>query len=150
MTGKSGKEEKRRGTRWGWICLALPAVLGLPAGCLAWGAYSLSESGREQPVPCDKAMAYARGALPEGARDARCSGAHWQDTYVRAEFRMERAAAEPWIAKTWPAAEPRAGSCDTDLCLHAEYGDADLSAVGLEVTYEDGETALVRLFAHGT
>ncbi|MEU7282032.1 hypothetical protein AB0A69_25135 [Streptomyces sp. NPDC045431] len=148
MTRKSGKEE-RRGRRWLWICLTLLAVLGLPAGCLAWGAYSLGESGREQPVPCDKAMEYAKGALPAGARDARCSGAHWQDTYVRAEFRMERAGAEAWIAKTWPTAQP-SEPCDTDLCRDVDYNHADPSSMSVKLTYEDGETALVRLFAHGT
>ena len=129
--------------------MTLVVVLGVPAGCVAWGAYALSESGREREVPCDKALAFARAALPEGARDARCTGAHWQDTYVTASFRMARAETVPWLSATYPAAR-RAVSCDTDLCLRAEYGDTDLAAVDVDVTYEDGDTALVRLRAFDT
>ncbi|MEV3989981.1 hypothetical protein AB0J57_13860 [Streptomyces sp. NPDC049837] len=134
-----------RARRWTWIGLAV-VLLGLPGGCVIWGAYAWSEAGRTQQVPCTDALAFARATLPDTARDARCTAAHWQDTYVTADFRMPRAEAKRWLSATYPAAE-RSVSCETDLCLRAEWDDADLAAVDVEMTYEDGDTALVRLRA---
>ncbi|MFF8291418.1 hypothetical protein ACF068_19605 [Streptomyces sp. NPDC016309] len=134
-----------RARRWTWIGLAV-VLLGLPGGCVVWGAYAWSEAGRTQEVACSEALAFARATVPEGARDARCTAAHWQDTYVTADFRVPRAEADGWLSAAYPAARP-SPSCATDRCVHVEFGDADLAAVDVRLTYEDGDTALVRLRA---
>ncbi|MER7111575.1 hypothetical protein [Streptomyces sp. NPDC000229] len=139
--------------RYWWIWVTLLGVLGVPAGCVAWGAYALTESGRAQEVPCDKAVAFAQGTLPKSAWDARCTQAAWLDTQVHAEFRMPDRESGMWLAATYPGVEPSL-SCDTDLCLNVQYGDAAPTdgpvAVNVEVTYEGGGTALVRLLAFTT
>ncbi|MBT2440731.1 hypothetical protein J7E93_11555 [Streptomyces sp. ISL-36] len=144
-----GEEEKtvrpRRGVWIRWAAL-LTVLCGGPIALLIWGATAWSEAGEPKPVDCTEAMDFARGTLPPGATDARCTAAHWQETRVQAEFRMERGKYEPWLAAVYPERKPspycphgQAG------CLRVEYG-AVLS-VTLGVTYEDGDTVLVRLTA---
>lgn len=138
-----------RARRWTWIGLAV-VLLGLPGGCVAWGAYAWSQAGSAHEVPCPEAVAFARGTLPKSAWDAKCTQAVWLDTQVDAEFRMPEWEAGMWLTATYPGVEPSI-PCDTDLCLNVQYGDAAPEdgpvAVDVEVTYEGGGTALVRLLA---
>ncbi|WP_225801469.1 hypothetical protein [Streptomyces sp. NK15101] len=135
-------DTKKESRWWIWLLVGLVALCGLPVTFLAWGAYSISEGGREQPVDCAEAMEFARGRLPAGAEDARCTGMHWQDSYITVDFRMPRTGVADWLKTTYPGGEPPA-SCDADLCLDEDYGQA--LYVHVKVVYEDGGTALVHL-----
>ncbi|MFB7371129.1 hypothetical protein ACFC0D_14935 [Streptomyces sp. NPDC056222] len=121
---------------------------GGPLALVAWTVWEWRDVGRPQPVDCVKVMAFAEATLPRSAWDARCTAAHWQDTSVDAEFRMPRREVAPWLAGTYPGHEP-SEFCDVDLCLNVQYGEtpapSGAAAVDVKVTYEDGDTALVRL-----
>ncbi|MET9351276.1 hypothetical protein [Streptomyces termitum] len=137
-------EKRARHGWWLWAAAAATVLCAVPVGMIVWGAYTLSESGREQAVDCGKAMEFARARLPAGAEGARCTGQHWQDTLVEVEFRLPRAEAAAWPATAYPAGAPPY-SCAADLCRSASF-DEQLY-VTVEVAYEDGGTALVRLRA---
>ncbi|WP_406862209.1 hypothetical protein ABZO31_17780 [Streptomyces sp. HUAS MG47] len=150
-------ETRRRGRKWLWISLTLiAAVVGLPVGAVAWGAYQLDQAGEPKPVDCAEAMDWAGATLPRSAGDPRCTGTHWLDVNIRSEFRMPRDEVPGWLAGTWPAGVPKTEYCLDDaaaLCMHLE--DEALAAdplsgpaaVDVSVRYEDGETALVTVSA---
>ncbi|MEU9701503.1 hypothetical protein [Streptomyces sp. NPDC047981] len=131
---------------WVWVSALVTVLCGGPLALLVWGAMAWSEIGEAKPVDCAEAMEFARGTLPVGAQDPVCTAAHWQDTRVTVEFRMERAAYEPWLAEVYPDRE-KAPTCEHGFatCARASFGDALF--VDLAVAYEDGDTALVRLSA---
>ncbi|MEU1232424.1 hypothetical protein [Streptomyces sp. NPDC005828] len=135
-------DAKKKSRWWIWLLVGLVALCGLPVGVLAWGVYSFTEAGRTQPVDCADAMEFARGRLPATAEDARCTGAHWQDTVVTVDFRMPRAGVADWLRTTYPGGGP-ALSCEGDLCLAVDYDQ--VLYVNVKVVYEDGGTALVHL-----
>ncbi|SED05553.1 hypothetical protein [Streptomyces sp. TLI_105] len=135
-------DTKKKSRRWIWLVVGLLALCGLPVTFLAWGAYSLGEGSRTQPVDCADAMEFARGRLPAGAEDARCTGTHWQDSYITVDFRMPRAGVADWLRTTYPSGRPPV-SCDGDLCLDVDFDQA--LYVDVKVVYEDGGTALVHL-----
>ncbi len=138
------KPVKARPWTWVWATAVVTLVCGGPMALLAWGAMAWSEMGRTQQVDCAKAMEFARGTLPADARDARCTGAHFQDTQVEAEFRTDRAGVGAWLAATYPAGEPEY-SCEVDVCVRASYDE--VLFVDVSIAYEDGGTALVRVHA---
>ncbi|MCX2182144.1 hypothetical protein KV205_16635 [Streptomyces sp. SKN60] len=146
MGVKETDTRKRRSHRWIWIASAVSTLLLLPAGCVAWAAYSFSESTREQPVDCGKALDYAWATLPRSARDAHCTAMHWQDTYVEAQFRMPAAEVAGWVAGSYPAAQ----ASSYEEGLHVSYPPKAGWAyeVGIHVRYEGGDTALVRVTAY--
>ncbi|WP_369145102.1 hypothetical protein [Streptomyces sp. R44] len=137
-------DAKRKSRWWIWLLVGLVALCGLPVTLLAWGAYSISESARTQTVDCAKAMEFAHGRLPADAEDARCTGTHWQDSYITADFRMPRADVADWLRTTYPEGKPSIG-CDKDLCVSVDYDQA--LYVDVEVVYE-GSTALVHLSSY--
>ncbi|MFF0555587.1 hypothetical protein ACH4ZU_29760 [Streptomyces sp. NPDC020472] len=135
-------DTKKKSRWWVWLAVGLVVLCGLPVAFLAWGAYSLTEGSRTQPVDCAKAMEFARGRLPADAEDARCTGTHWQDSYITVDFRMPRAGVADWLRTTYPSGEPPV-SCDGDLCRSVDYDQ--VLYVDVKVVYEDGGTALVHL-----
>ncbi|GAA4908667.1 hypothetical protein ACFPM3_12435 [Streptomyces coeruleoprunus] len=141
------RDAARRRRKWWWIGGATAVLFcGLPGVAVAWGAWAFSRAVEPQQVSCAEAADFARATLPAGARDERCTAASWQDTQVTIEFRMPRDELAGWLDATYPGHEPRP-SCEQDLCAGIEIGDADLSSVSVRATYEDGDTALVRLLA---
>ncbi|MFF9849455.1 hypothetical protein [Streptomyces litmocidini] len=135
-------DTKKTSRWWIWLVVGLVVVCGLPVAFLAWGAYSLTEGSRTQPVDCGEAMEFARGRLPADAEGARCTGTHWQDSYITVDFRMPRAGVTNWLETTYPGGKPPF-SCDGDLCLEVDFDQA--LYVDVKVVYEDGGTALVHL-----
>ncbi|MFE5912011.1 hypothetical protein ACFQ6B_23410 [Streptomyces wedmorensis] len=135
-------DAKRKSRWWIWLAVGLTAVCGLPVALMAWAAYSFSEAGRPQAVDCADAMEFARGRLPVDAEDARCTGTHWQDSYITVDFRMPRTGVADWLDATYPGAVPDT-PCDEDLCREIDYGQS--LYVHVKVVYEDGGTALVHL-----
>ncbi|MFD0367303.1 hypothetical protein [Streptomyces sp. NPDC059071] len=139
--------QRKRSRRW-WvgITVGLFVCCGLPVSCAAWGAYSFSEAGKPQPVDCAEALAYAYAVLPVSARDAHCTYAHWQDSYVEAEFRMPADEVAGWLTATYPTATVSEGG----RRHHVEFAPVSGKAyeAGVTVTDEGGGTALVRVFAH--
>ncbi|MFD3941361.1 hypothetical protein [Streptomyces sp. NPDC058579] len=127
----------------------MTVLCGAPIALLVWGAMAWDEMGEAKPVDCVEAMEFARGSLPAGAQEPVCTAAHWQDTSVTVEFRMERAAYEPWIAAVYPD-RTKALTCEHGFaaCSRASFDDALF--VDVAVAYEDGDTALVRLNAFDT
>ncbi|MET9538098.1 hypothetical protein ABZY16_11405 [Streptomyces sp. NPDC006553] len=138
---------KPRAWTWVWVSVAATFFCGGPLAVLVWGAMAWDEAGDSKPVDCAEVMTFARGSLPMSAEDARCTAAHWQETQVRADFRMPRAEVGGWLDATYPTGEP-AFSCEQDLCLDVSYDEA--LYVDVKVTYEDGDTALVRVEAFDT
>ncbi|MFD8010663.1 hypothetical protein [Streptomyces sp. NPDC058955] len=139
-------DEKKPYRRWVWVLALIATVCAVPLAFLVWGAYSFSEAGRAQDVDCGEAMEFARGRLPEGAADARCTAQHWQDTLVTVDFRMPRTGAAPWLEAAYPAGGTPE-TCAEDLCWTADFGQDHF--VRVEVVYE-GTTALVHLTAFDT
>ncbi|MFJ4336958.1 hypothetical protein [Streptomyces sp. NPDC088915] len=137
------KPVKARPWTWVWATVVMTVVCGGPMALLGWGAMAWSEMGEAKPADCAEVMTFARGTLPADARDARCTLAHFQDTLVEAEFRMDRAGAAAWLTVTYPAGEP--SSCEEDVCVRASYDEALF--VDVTIAYEDGDTALVRVEA---
>ncbi len=133
--------------RWVWVLVLAGTVCAVPLALLAWGAHSIGTSARERAVDCGKAMEFARARLPESAEGARCTGQQWQDTLVEVDFRMPMTEVGSWLETAYPAGEPPY-ACARDLCRGASF-DEHLH-VSVEVTYEDGGTALVRLRAFDT
>ncbi|MFJ7959538.1 hypothetical protein ACIQ62_24970 [Streptomyces sp. NPDC096319] len=134
---------KRKTRWWVWLVVALVALCGLPVTLLMWGAYSFSQAGKPQPVDCAAAMQFAHGRLPADAEEARCTEAHWQDSFVTVDFRLPRAGVADWLETTYPGAKAPA-ACDGDLCRDTDFGQA--LYVSVEVAYE-GDAALVHLTA---
>lgn len=145
-TGTKVPPVRPRAWTWVWVSALVTVLCGGPLALLVWGAMAWDEIGEAKPVDCAEAMEFARGSLPAGAQDPVCTAAHWQDTQVTVEFRMERAAYEPWLAAAYPTREP-ALTCDHGLaaCSAVSFGESLFVNVG--VAYEDGDTALVRLKA---
>ncbi|MEU4268063.1 hypothetical protein [Streptomyces sp. NPDC026092] len=127
----------------------MTVLCGAPIALVVWGAMALSEMGDQKPFDCGKAMEFAHGTLPEAAQGPVCTMGGFQDTIVTVEFRMERAAYEPWLAEVYPNREP-ALTCKPGLadCSWAKFGDALF--VDVEMAHEDGDTVLVRLEAFDT
>ncbi|MFJ5709962.1 hypothetical protein [Streptomyces sp. NPDC093105] len=140
-------DEKKPYRRWVWVLALIATVCAVPLGLLVWGAYSFGQAGREQTVDCAEAMEFARAGLPETARDARCTGRHWQDTIVEVDFRMPSAEVGAWLETSYPEGV-RPHSCEGDLCRDTAF-DQQLY-VDVTVVYEDGATALVHLRAFDT
>ncbi|MFE0649997.1 hypothetical protein ACFVZH_15575 [Streptomyces sp. NPDC059534] len=138
---------KPRRWTWLWVLVAVTVFCGGPAAVLAWGAMAWSEIGETKEVDCAEVMTFARGSLPMSAEDARCTAAHWQDTQATAEFRMPRSELGGWLEATYPTGKPPF-SCERDLCVDVSFDE--LLYVHLRVTYEDGDTALVRVQAFDT
>ncbi|MFJ5827882.1 hypothetical protein [Streptomyces sp. NPDC093089] len=135
-------EQKRKSRWWIWLAVGLTVLCGLPVALLAWSAYSFTEAGRQQVVDCGEAMEFARGRLPASAEDARCTGMHWQDSYITVDFRMPRAGVADWLEATYPGAAPDT-PCDEDLCREVDFDQ--VLYVRVKVVYEDGGPALVHL-----
>ncbi|MFJ7063998.1 hypothetical protein [Streptomyces sp. NPDC101115] len=142
-----GVKQRKRSRRW-WvgITVGLFVCCGLPVSCVAWGAYSFSEAGRPQPVDCGEALAYGYAVLPVSARDATCTYAHWQDSYVEAEFRMPADEVAGWLEATYPAATVSEGGRRHHVGFAPASGKAH--EVGVTVTDEGGGTAHVRFVAY--
>ncbi|MEU7070759.1 hypothetical protein AB0B30_08070 [Streptomyces narbonensis] len=140
----NGKPQRPRRRTWIWVSVLATFFCGGPLAFLVWGAMVWDDIGKEKPYDCAEAMAFARGRLPAGAEDARCTERHFQDSFVTADFRMPRAEVAPWLAATYPTGttEP---TCKQDLCVDVSYDQ--LLYVDVQVTYEDGDTALVRVEA---
>ncbi|WP_328943889.1 hypothetical protein OG259_22475 [Streptomyces sp. NBC_00250] len=138
---------KPRLRTWIWATVGVTVVCGGPLALLYWFATAWDDIGKPQPADCAAVMTFAHGSLPESAEDARCTEAHFQDTFVTADFRMERAEVESWLSATYPAGEP-ALTCEQDLCVSVPYDEGVYADVS--VTYEDGVTALVRVKAYTT
>ncbi|MEU1865617.1 hypothetical protein [Streptomyces gardneri] len=135
-------DEKKKSRWWIWLLVGLTVLCGLPVTMMAWWVYSFGEAGRPQPVDCAEAMDFARGRLPADAEDARCTGMHWQDSYVTVDFRMPRAGVADWLKATYPDAEPDT-PCEEDLCRVVDHDQ--VLYVHVKVVYEDDGTGLVHL-----
>ncbi|WP_159043155.1 MULTISPECIES: hypothetical protein [unclassified Streptomyces] len=135
---------KARPWTWIWASVAMTVVCGGPLALVAWGAAAWDGAGGAKPADCSEVMTFARGTLPADARDARCTGAHWQESRVVAEFRTDRAGAGSWLSATYPDGVAPS-SCARDVCRSVEYGE--VLSVRVSIAYEDGETALVRVEA---
>lgn len=154
-------------TRWGVVAAILALPVLLVTGLLVLiGVWALSDDGegdgdgtRLREAPCAEALAFGGGALPSGARDARCTVQSWLDTNYQAGFRMPRADVSAWLKDSWPDA-PEPGAPGTRACGHGpQYcfqldvtGHPGVSAhyVNVSVTYENAETARVRYSAFTT
>ncbi|MFH8578974.1 hypothetical protein OHB11_20335 [Streptomyces zaomyceticus] len=146
-TAKKAGPVKPRAWTWVWVSAAVTVFCGGPVAVLAWGAMAWSEIGESQQVDCSEVMTFARGSLPMSAEDAHCTAAHWQDTLADAEFRMPRSEVGGWLDATYPAGRPSL-SCEQDRCLDVSFDE--MLYVTLRITYEDGDTALVRVRAFDT
>ncbi|MFE1231208.1 hypothetical protein [Streptomyces sp. NPDC058745] len=141
------KPVRPRRSTWIWVSVLVTLCCGGPLALLVWGALAWSSAGDATGVSCTEAMDFARGSLPASAGHARCTEAHWQETRVTADFLMPRGEVADWLAATYPAGEPPY-SCAGDLCLKVSYDEA--LYVDVRVTYEDADTAHVRLSAFDT
>ncbi|MFJ3584677.1 hypothetical protein ACIPPS_20965 [Streptomyces sp. NPDC090127] len=148
FTGKKVAPVRPRLSTWIWVSALVTVLCGGPLALLVWGAMAWDATGDAKPVDCAEAMDFARGSLPSGAEEPRCTAAHWQDTYVTVEFRMERAAYEPWLAAVYPDREPDS-TCDHGISACSEISFDEALFVEVGVVYEDGDTALVHLRAWG-
>ncbi|MER5960981.1 hypothetical protein [Streptomyces sp. NPDC002057] len=138
---------KPRAWTWVWASVAVTVLCGGPVALLAWGAMAWSEIGETKEVDCAEVMTFARGSLPVEAEDAHCTAAHWQDTQATAEFRMPRSAIGGWLRTTYPTGRA-SFSCEEDRCVDVSFDE--MLYVHLRITYEDGDTALVRVTAFDT
>ncbi|MFC7305760.1 hypothetical protein ACFQVC_16220 [Streptomyces monticola] len=143
---------------WG-ICLVVAVAF---VGYVVWLVILYVANGGDDPfltgsdISCGQAMAYANGSLPDQVTDQDCEFHNWMDDQASGTFRMPRADARSWLSSTYPDGDLDTASCGegTDLCLRQdfEHGTAGSSVHGvrIDVTYEDGDTALVRLSAFST
>ncbi|WP_327354597.1 hypothetical protein [Streptomyces sp. NBC_01304] len=164
MAGKAGRR-----VLWGlWgVCLVVAVWF---VGWVAWAvfAYLTEDVAEDDPfratstISCSQAMEYAHGTLPAKATDRRCTFTDWMDDQAAGTFRMPRKDVRDWLERSYPGQPLQSGGkCyddAVDLCLNIDYLQEDgkgpekpsaegADMVDIEVSYEDGRTALVDLTA---
>ncbi|MBB5123042.1 hypothetical protein AF335_12140 [Streptomyces eurocidicus] len=101
---------------------------------------------------CGKAVSFAGGRMPEGATDRKCvDDGGWLNQGYTVEFRMPREDVAARLREAFPRTRQVSGFSSADLeftnSQETDRPAGEASHVELEVTYEDEDTASVRLRA---
>lgn len=145
--GDKVRPVRPRPSTWVWVTVLVSFFCGGPIALVIWAAMAFSEAGKPEPMDCAEAMDWAHATMPKSAEDQHCTVSSWLDTQVKAEFRMPRGEVAGWLAGTYPGGRIRS-YCPTDLCVDVQEMPPDPggpAAVNVNVTYEDGGTALVHV-----
>lgn len=153
--------------------LAAPLVIGIGGAIWLWVALSgWAEAGKDSPGPensggvaCAPALAFARGNLPAGAHEERCTRVDGLST-VTGSFRMNRDGLDAWLDAAFPGAREYARSerpkiCPKpgpgfdpeggDQCLGVDHPDAvpgRARRVEISVEQQPGYDVRIRFVAH--